>query len=289
MKNLLFFLLMIAANPAQCKEVTVTGFGTTYDLAMKNAKLIATEQQGVFIHNTQTYNEHGFTDETKQFTGGTIKSYKVKNVEFKDGFHITIEADVDKKDNNVSVSSPVEFDAKPFLEAKRKLDEQNDFLQNLDDPEKAFDIKITKVESGRSSRGNMLVISFDAKLQRKWIDDMKSIGRMIKNQNSNTMYCFDTAPYMYSSACYDVDYPISKLMGARGYIVAVDKSGSIISRKHVSLEKFFIGLSMNHQFLNVQLKKNGVYIQSKLTHSGKEFMMFDDGQLSRIDKFKFIF
>ena len=105
----LVIAMMLASSVAIADEVTVTGYGNTFDNALANAKLQALEKvTGTFIISESEYKDKQFKETIDQYNGGIITKYDIiSSNKHQTGYEVTITADVDrKKDNRLKVNKP---------------------------------------------------------------------------------------------------------------------------------------------------------------------------------------
>lgn len=187
MKTLLVVLL-VACSIANATEVTVTGYGNTFDNALQNAKLQALEKvTGTFIIGENQYRDKRYTESIDQYNGGIINKYDIisSNKNFS-GYEVTIVANVDrKKDNRINPAKPVELNVQrqDYLEREKVFDRLDDFSKAV-----SFQISQPTYSVGRNSTTINLnvVMSF----QPNWISDVKSFAKVIdeRGNTSNNIY-----------------------------------------------------------------------------------------------------
>jgi len=183
----LFVILLLISNIASAKEVTVTGYGSTYDAALANAKMQALESvTGTFITGEQEYKNGKYSDSAKQYNGGIIKSFRVTEYkQVNSGVEVTIIADVvEKKDNRVTGKNEQEFNIEFGEHEQRrgvvdKLDNVNSMI--------AFTVSRPAYEIDRNS--SIVTLNIGMQLQPKWVSDLQAFTSVIDEKGktrSNT-------------------------------------------------------------------------------------------------------
>ena len=182
--SLLVLLLMFTANLA-ASEVIATGYGTTVDLALQNAKTLAIEQTaGTFVTGKTSVIDETYRSRIDQYHGGLIRRYQVLAIAQSEGLiSARIEADVDTdKINTVLSDLGAEVSAEIGQQLSSAADEferTGRIVEALDDPNQAFVIRIAKVTY--LNRGPVTDVEIDAQimLNPKWYDDVKTMARTI--------------------------------------------------------------------------------------------------------------
>ena len=174
--------LLLASTLVNAEPITVTGYGSTYDSALKNAKTQALEKgASTFIIGESTARNGKVTEQIDQYNGGVIKSYAIVNsTNAFNGYEITITADVVPKDNRV-VRESAEFtpNYKEFTDRLAVFDQ-------IDNVGKAITAKLVnpKYEIGRRTviMNASIVMSF----QPKWLSDVKEFSTVINEKGSTS-------------------------------------------------------------------------------------------------------
>ena len=182
-RNVLGALLALA-SVANAEVVTVTGYGESYEAALKNAKVAALEKvAGTFIiSDTVWRSDENVFEQIKQYNGGVIKSYKVTSQ--KQG-EVTIEADVDIiKDNRILLQNGSNVDQEQLNARINNYNDKLNIVGYLDDPKKAFYIKPMQVQA--NPRGTQVSFRVDTHVQwqPKWISDVKSFHGLVDDKGN---------------------------------------------------------------------------------------------------------
>lgn len=181
--KLLLLAAAFAVN-ANAETVVVTGYGDSYEGALKNAKIAALEKvAGTFIVSDTVWrsNESVF-EQIKQYNGGVIKSYKV--LDQRQG-QVTIEADVDVlKNNKIFVDNASAVDQDKLNANIDNFNSKLNIVKYLDDPKKAFYVKPMQVQAIPKGSHVSFKINTHVQWQPKWISDIKSFHSLIDDKGN---------------------------------------------------------------------------------------------------------
>lgn len=186
MKYLLIVLLFVA-SVASAKEVTVTGYGSTYDSALANAKMQALESvTGTFIISEKEYKNEKYNDSAKQYNGGVIKSFRVLEYrQVNSGVEVTIVADVvEKKDNRLVGKNEQEFNIE-FGEHEQR----RDVVDKLDDVSRMIGFSVSRPSYEVDRQSSVITLNIEMQLQPKWVSDLQAFTSVIDEKGktrSNT-------------------------------------------------------------------------------------------------------
>ena len=180
----LLFIVFFSANLA-AREVIATGYGTTVELALENAKTVAIEQvAGTFVTGQTTVADDSYRSRIEQYHGGLIRRYEVQWIEQSDGLiSAKIAADVDSdKINTVLTDQGAEVSndtADVLANAADEFERTGRIVAALDDPQQAFVVRIAKVTY--RNRGPLTDVEIDAQITTnpKWYDDVRTMARTI--------------------------------------------------------------------------------------------------------------
>lgn len=182
-----FALLACAGLSAQAAEVTVTGYGTSVNEALANARTAAVGQvAGTFVTGQSTLEGDAYRSRTDEYHGGRIRKHEILTVDEADGlFAVRILADVDTdKVNTVIAANGAEIDAQVADQvdsAREDHEKTRRIVEALDDPAKAFAVEVTKVTCRNRGELTDLVVQGRIIYSPKWYDDVqvmaKTIGR----------------------------------------------------------------------------------------------------------------
>lgn len=183
-RSKLLLLAAVFAVNANAETVVVTGYGDSYEGALKNAKIAALEKvAGTFIVSDTVWrsNESVF-EQIKQYNGGVIKSYKV--LDQRQG-QVTIEADVDViKNNKIFVDNASAVDQDKLNANIDNFNSKLNIVKYLDDPKKAFYVKPMQVQAIPKGSHVSFKINTHVQWQPKWISDIKSFHSLIDDKGN---------------------------------------------------------------------------------------------------------
>lgn len=186
MKKTLLALLLVSAF-AHAEEVTVTGYGQSYDKALENAKVQALEKiAGTFIIGENEARNGRAKENIDQYNGGVIKRYEVISHKTNGReYEVTINADViEKKDNRVSRNST---DFNPDF---NEFEERARVVNRLDNVGFAIGASVInpRYTVGRYSTNatGTVILAY----QPKWVSDLKEFAKVVNQEGrvSNNTY-----------------------------------------------------------------------------------------------------
>jgi hypothetical protein len=179
--------MMLIASFAHAEQVTVTGYGQSYERALENAKVQALEKiAGTFIIGENQARNGRVTEEIAQYNGGVIKHYDVISHGTNGKEHqVIITADViEKKDNRV-IRNNTDFSA-DFNE----FEERARVVNRLDNVNVAIGATVInpRYTVGRYSTNatGTVILAY----QPKWISDLKEFAKVVNQEGkvSNNAY-----------------------------------------------------------------------------------------------------
>lgn len=212
---------MIAPRPEQklkTVEVQVVGQGSTYELALADAKIKALNRvAGMFvISHTQTRNTQQ-TTATSEYTGGVLRSHNVVDVnETPEGLvSVTIDAVVQQGKNNVVSSTNVDpawrENVNALLEEQQR---QKEFAPALGN-QPMYVATITKTTLTARANYAELKVAYNVVWSPKYVDDIRTYantaGRLVNIGDARTMYAVclgTTAGWRPEEQCRDVSAEI---------------------------------------------------------------------------------
>lgn len=182
--------LMFASSMALAEEVTVTGYGSTFDNALANAKVQALEKvTGTFIISESEYKNKQYKETIDQYNGGIINKYDIVSSSKKStGYEVTIVADVDrKKDNRMKVNKPVALDVH-----QQDYKEKEKVFDRLDNFSKAVAIQISQPTYNVGRNSTTVNFNVAMSFQPKWVSDMKSFAKVIDDEGKTSSNAYST-------------------------------------------------------------------------------------------------
>jgi hypothetical protein len=186
MKTFLVGLIIAAVcNFAQAAEVTATGYGSSFDEALQNAKVLATEQvSSTFVTGKQELTNGIFKETLGQYNGGVIQSYIVKSVAISGGMYtVKIVATINTDKVNV-VAAPSTVPMAVIIpqvdKAASEYEKTADALAAINKASRPF-----AITSGSNTYtaydGNIVNVVYHLNMiwNPKWIDDVRQLTRTI--------------------------------------------------------------------------------------------------------------
>lgn len=183
MKSAVAILCLLACS-ANAEQVTVDGYGETFDSALKNAKVAAVEKvTGTWINSQNRAKDGKVSEDIAQYNGGVIKTYKVLSYVDK---VVTIEADVDVvKDNRVASRTgdvPQELrDSLSNIQDKRNAIAGT--MKYLNNKSNAFGATVTKVDYVNRGDSTRVTLYGTLSWSPKWVSDLETLHQTIGQQS----------------------------------------------------------------------------------------------------------
>ncbi len=175
--------LLLASSFANAAEITASGFGSTYEGALENAKVAALEQgASTFVMSERNARQNRVDETIDEYTSGVIKSYKIvshqKNMI---GHEIVIVADVVPKDNTIKKGKQSSF-TPDFNE----YDRREKIVNRLDNVGNAIyaDVGTPNYKIGRYH--TTVYVDINLAWQPKWVGDMRSFTSTIAEKGSTS-------------------------------------------------------------------------------------------------------
>lgn len=181
MKRLIYALVFVTPFVA-AKEVVVTGYGSSYNSALENAKVAALEKGvGTFLIGESKLQDNKYDENIAQYNGGVIKTYDVSNHKMNEyGHEVTIVADVVPKDNTIRRSSS---QIKPDFEEYEK---RAKVVSKLNNVSKAIHAKVTSHAYKIGSSETTIYANVQLEWQPKWITDVKAFSDTLNDPGETT-------------------------------------------------------------------------------------------------------
>jgi len=182
--------LMLASSVVFADEVTVTGYGSTFDNALANAKMQALEKvTGTFIISESEYKNKNYKESIDQYNGGIINKYDIiSSSKESTGYKVTIVADVDrKKDNRMNANKPVALNVQ-----QQDYKEKQKVFDRLDDFSKAVSIQLSQPTYNVGRNSTTVNLNVAMSFQPKWVSDMKSFGKVIDEEGKTSSNIYPT-------------------------------------------------------------------------------------------------
>jgi len=204
---LIALILACASSNVQAADVTATGYGASYDEALQNAKVSATESvAGTFITGKRELINGEFSETAGQYNGGVLQQVRVVSTDVKSGlYRVVITTDVQLgKVNRIIVPNTVET-------SPRVIDAVNDMRKTLDawdainKASRPFSIVTDDVKFYIQDKYSVRVVyRFHAMWNPKWIDDVKQLVKVAGhsiNERTRAVVCINSVGYESDFAC----------------------------------------------------------------------------------------
>lgn len=187
MKYVLALLLSLVTLSASALEVVASGTGKDYNEALMNAKISALDKvNGVWIHGDSRVRDGMFSEKITQYNGGVITYYEVLR---NDKTFVIINANVEPRSNKM-ISNTADVGAlRSSLEGhvdeyKRK----HVAGMAIDDRNKAFAVKVEKVEYQNQGKTTKVTMVVDMSYQEKWINDYNDLRQLAGDIELTSFY-----------------------------------------------------------------------------------------------------
>jgi hypothetical protein len=176
-------------NLVQAVEVSSTGYGSSFDEALQNAKVLATEYAAsTFITGKQELVDGKYKEALGQYNGGLVRKYEVTNTSTNSGmYNVTILANVDtRKVNEIITNGDVAVNV-VVPQVEQKIDDLNKIRaawQAISATSNPFAYAVDSVKYDVD--GSDMDIKYQLHMQwnPKWVDDSKQLAAAI-NQPIN--------------------------------------------------------------------------------------------------------
>ena len=177
-------LLCLVASLCNAEEVITTGYGDTFDSALRNAKVAAVEKvTGTWINSEHKVRNGNLTEDIVQYNGGVIKKYEVLSY---NNNEIKIRADVDViKDNRVgtkTVNIP-ESMRSALTERQANSDQIYKAVKSLDNKNKALRLDVSNIEYVNKGASTQVFVSGKLVWIPKWQSDVRSLAETIDRKS----------------------------------------------------------------------------------------------------------
>jgi hypothetical protein len=201
--------LALASSFAFADEVTVTGYGSNYNAALENAKVVALEKGASTFIIAESNARNGKVEEKiDQYSGGVIKSYKITNHYATPlGYEVVIVADVVPKNNTRKrTSTPLNIDFEEH-------DKRARIVNRLDNIGTAVYANIATPNTKIGSYETTVATSIELTWQPKWLSDVKQFTSTINEQGKTTSNTHESLAGAATTALIGVN----PLLGAIGW------------------------------------------------------------------------
>ncbi len=202
-------ILMLACicNIAQAVEVTTNGYGASYDEALQNAKISATESAAsTFITGKRELVNGEFSETVGQYNGGIVQRVVVISSAVKSGLYkVVIKADVQvEKVNRVIVPNTVDTSPR-VTDAVGDMNKTLDAWDAINKASRPFSIVTDDVTFHIQDQSTVKVVyKFHAMWNPKWIDDVEQLVKVAGHsvdEKTRAVVCINSVGYESPFAC----------------------------------------------------------------------------------------
>jgi hypothetical protein len=175
MKFLISSLALISSI-VLAEEVTVTGYGSSYNGALDNAKVSALEKgASTFIIGERRARNGNLSEDITQYNGGVLKTYNIINVSTTPlGYEVTIIADIIPKNNTIKKQR--------YTEQLEEYKSKKKIINKLDNMGTTFYANVNRPSYKIGDSYTTVSFSIDLSWQPKWISDTKSFLSVIDQE-----------------------------------------------------------------------------------------------------------
>lgn len=201
MKNILLALILVTvSNLTFAKDETATGYGSSFQDALQNAKSLVTEQAAsTFVSSKHEVHDGKLNETIAQYNGGFIRKYDVLNTVVNDGlFEVTIKADVDTdKINNVIEAASADV-TDPIIEAATNAADNEEKTKHawhdLSSVVNMYAVKINNVHYVTQNGTVTANYNVNVVWNPKWFNDAKNLAdatALPATSRANKAMCFN--------------------------------------------------------------------------------------------------
>jgi hypothetical protein len=182
---LLGLAVAVTCNAAQAQETTATGHGGSFNEALQNAKVLATEYvASTFVTGRQDLVNGKYKEVLGQYNGGLIQKYTVKDTVVADNLYaVTILADINTDKVNEIVTSGREVSNTVVFQVEKAVDEYNQTSNGwsaINQASKPFAV-VPEGSEYSVYQGQIVNAIYHLRLlwNPKWIDDARQLTKAI--------------------------------------------------------------------------------------------------------------
>ena len=193
---------------AQAIEVTATGYGSSSDEALQNAKVLATEYAAsTFVTGKQELLNGKYNETLGQFNGGLIQTFVVKSTVIKAGvYEVTILADVNADKINTIITSGNVAPNRFSSQLERIQDEHRKTAQALaaiDNASPRYGVVVDSSTYQLNHNETTITYKFHVLWTPKWIDDVRQLARTINRPLKSSWFSRPKVDRQDSVVCFD--------------------------------------------------------------------------------------
>jgi hypothetical protein len=187
MKHLVTSLLVIFSLNASALEVVASGFGKDYNESLLNAKISALDSvNGAWIHGDSKVRDGMFSEKITQYNGGVITKYEVLR---NDGVYVVIKANVEPRSNKMITNTKDVSALRSSIEGHAEAYQRKQTaVKAIDDRNKAFAMKVEKVEYENQGKTTKVTMVVDMSYQEKWIADYNDLHQLAGDIELGSFY-----------------------------------------------------------------------------------------------------
>ena len=187
MKHLVALLLFLFSLTASAFEVVASGMGKDYNEALLNAKVSALDSvNGVWINGDSRVRNGMFSEKITQYNGGVITYYEVLR---NDKTFVIIKANVEPRSNKmITNTADVRALRSPLEGHMDEYKRKHVAGMSIDDRNKAFAVKVEKVEYQNNGANTKVTMVVDMSYQEKWINDYNELRQLAGDIELTSFY-----------------------------------------------------------------------------------------------------
>jgi len=209
MKRILpVLLLACACSIAQAIETTATGYGSSSDEALQNAKVLATEYAAsTFVTGNRELLNGKLIETLGQYNGGLIQKFVVKSTVLKAGvYEVTIIANVNTDKINTIITTgnvaPNTFSAQ-LEKAQNEHQETTRALAAIDNTSPRFGVVVDSSTYQIYQNETTINYKLHVLWTPKWIDDVRQLAKTINRPLKTAWFSTPKVDSQDSIVCFD--------------------------------------------------------------------------------------
>ena len=201
-------ILACVCSIAQAVEVTATGYGSSSDEALQNAKVLATEYAAsTFVTGKQELLNGKYKEELGQYNGGLIQKFVVKSTVIKAGvYEVTILADVSADKINTIISTgnvaPNTFSAQ-LEKAQNEHERTSQALLAIDNASPRYGVVVDSSTFQIYKNDTTITYKLHVQWTPKWIDDVRQLAKTINRPLRSSWFSTPKVDRQDSIVCFD--------------------------------------------------------------------------------------
>lgn len=177
-------MLACTCNIVQAVEVTATGYGSSFNEALQNAKVLATEYAAsTFVTGKQELIDGKYKETLGQYNGGLVQKFAVKSTVIKAGvYEVMILADVnaDKINTIITTGNVAPNTFAPQMEkAQDEHQKTTQALVAIDNASPRFAVVVDNSTYQIHKNETTITYRYHVLWTPKWIDDVRQLAKTI--------------------------------------------------------------------------------------------------------------